>query len=229
VQRGAVVQEFRADTNEVNPWRFLAHGHKLMIAQPVPGWTDRLWDLTTERELHAWPSGPDAKAGAFSPDERWFVHLFFGGASHLKDMVSGHDTDLELDLRQAMGAAFSPDGKTFAAASWRGYARLWETVTWQEVKTLPCVQLAFNSVAFSPDGSRLMTGSNGQEAIQLWDTESYQELLALEGRGSLFSSPAFSPDGSLLGSMNQQGVLHLWRAPSWAEIQAAEEAEAKAQ
>ena len=50
--------------------------------------------------------------------------------------------------------------------------------------------------------------------------ESREELLTLEGEGSRFYRTAFSPDGNDLGSMNQAGVLHLWRAPSWAEIEA---------
>ena len=32
----------------------------------------------------------------------------------------------------------------------------------------------------------------------------------------------FSPDGHALMAINEFGVLHLWRAPSWAEIAAAE-------
>ena len=49
---------------------------------------------------------------------------------------------------------------------------------------------------------------------------SHQEVLTLEGQGSSFESTAFSPDGSILGSKNAHGVLHLWRAPSWTEIEA---------
>lgn len=184
-----------------------------------------LWDLTPARELLSWPCGHNSTAGAFTPDERWFVQLFTG-ASSLRDLASGRGADLKLDLRWAYGAAISPDGKTFAAASWLGYTRLWETATWQQITNLRSFQLAFHSVAFSSDGTRLMTGSNGQLAVQLWETESYQQLLALEGQGSLFSTPTFSPDGSSLGSMSQGGLLHLWRAPSMAEIQAAEAAKA---
>jgi hypothetical protein len=33
---------------------------------------------------------------------------------------------------------------------------------------------------------------------------------------------AFSPDGDAIGWLNLTGDLYLWRAPSWAEIGAAE-------
>jgi hypothetical protein len=48
-------------------------------------------------------------------------------------------------------------------------------------------------------------------------------LLTLEGQGTGFYGTASSIDGNLLGSKNQgSGLLLLWRAPSWAEIEKAE-------
>jgi WD40 repeat protein len=70
--------------------------------------------------------------------------------------------------------------------------------------------------------SRIAAGSGGKEALKLWDLTSYQELLTLEAEGSGYWQTCFSPDGNVLGSMNGQGILHLWRAPTWAEINAAE-------
>ena len=93
----------------------------------------------------------------------------------------------------------------------------------RELAVLRGFLLGVQSVAFSPDGTRLATGGGGsKEAIKLWDMESQQELLTLEGQGSLFDSSAFSPDGNLLGSRNRFGLLHVWRAPPWGEIEAAE-------
>jgi WD40 repeat protein len=96
---------------------------------------------------------------------------------------------------------------------------VWDTATLREVAHLPGGGL---SVAFSPDGKRLATGGAGESAVTLWDLESQQELLALAGEGSNFWRSEFSPDGNVLGSENMKGALHLWRAPSWAEIEAAE-------
>jgi hypothetical protein len=45
----------------------------------------------------------------------------------------------------------------------------------------------------------------------------------LAGEGSIFSSVGFSPDGNwLMARSSLQGHVHLWRAPSWAEIDAAQ-------
>jgi WD40 repeat protein len=136
-----------------------------------------------------------------------------------------------ITIRGVAGATFSPDGKLLAAASGEGFVRIWDTATRQPVANLRGFLQGASSVAFSPNGQRLVAGSDGKEAIKLWDVDSHEELLTLEGQGSMFHVTAFSPDGSVLGSMNAPGdskrsILHLWRAPSWAEIEAAEEVEA---
>jgi len=44
----------------------------------------------------------------------------------------------------------------------------------------------------------------------------------LESQESRFVHSAFSPDGNVLGALSMEGFLHLWRAPSWAEIEVEE-------
>lgn len=96
--------------------------------------------------------------------------------------------------------------------------------TWREVTTLHGFLLGVNSVAFSADNSRLAVGSAGKEAVKMWDTASFQELITLEADGSGYYPTAFSHDGNVLGSRNDNGDVHLWRAPSWEEISAAQAA-----
>ncbi len=159
----------------------------------------------------------------------------FGVGALLEDLTGEGGVKTNLDFQEISGAAFSPDGKLFAIASCMGYARVWETNTWREVKTLRGYRLGVNAVAFSGDGNRLVACGSGKDALKLWDTdpESWQEVLTLEGQGSGFSSMAISPDGKAIGAMNTGGnaggAMHIWRAPSWDEINAAEAAEQKGQ
>jgi WD40 repeat protein len=124
--------------------------------------------------------------------------------------------------------AVSPDGRIAAAAYRAGYIQLWNLATLQPTGRLKGFLLGTHSVAFSPDGKRLAAGSEGQEAVKLWDTESWQELLTLSGQGSIFKGLKFSPDGRYLLAINWNGLIHLWSAPTWEEIKAADEVDATA-
>jgi WD40 repeat protein len=69
----------------------------------------------------------------------------------------------------------------------------------------------------------LATGSFGKEAVTLWDSATWQEVVTLEGPGRApVAQLAFSPDGNCLLALSEDGLLHVWRAPSLTEIDAAE-------
>jgi WD40 repeat protein len=140
----------------------------------------------------------------------------------LRDVTTGHQTYLNLDITETSGVSFSPNGELVASSSHLGFVKLWEAETFREVETLRGFLLGVHSVAFSPDGQRLAAGSDGSEAVKIWDVESLQELLTLSGQGEQHRRAAFSPDGDALGTMSSGGQLHLWRAPSWEEIEAEE-------
>jgi len=219
LQRGERLATVAAEVGGELPLAFLARSNHL-VTQPPRGGAVREWDLAGGRELRRWPitSPGFGWQTVLSADDHWLATLSGGGAIQLQQLDTGRDTRLESGLKQLTGAAFSPDGRWFAAASVLGLARLWDTTTLQPQATLQGFLQGAHSVAFSSDGQRLAIGSNGNEAIKLWDVESGQELLTLKGQGSIFNSTAFSPDGDVLASCNNQGVLHLWRAPSFAEI-----------
>jgi len=103
-----------------------------------------------------------------------------------------------------------------------GYARVWSTSTWREVATVGGVLMGMNSAQFSADGTRLVIASSGLEAAKLFDTDSWQEVFTLAGLGSGFLGARFSPDGNSIMWGNRTGEIYIWRAPSWAEIKAAE-------
>jgi WD40 repeat protein len=203
------------------PLRFMGGGSKLLVAFANSDLVQE-WDLATDRKTASWRCA--VNGAIFSPDEQRCLVFRPSGAAALRDLASGRETELGLELTQPTDAAFSPDGRTLAAASWQGWIKLWDAVSWKELGTLRGFLQGAHSVAFSPDGQRLVAGGNGNEAIKVWATDGYQELLTLKGEGSVFLVPAFSPDGNILGAVNWDGRLHLWHAPSWEEIEAADNA-----
>ena len=65
------------------------------------------------------------------------------------------------------------------------------------------------SVAFSPDGRTLASGSADQ-TIKLWDVASGQLLRTLQGHSNEIPSVAFSPDGLTLASGSHDKTIKLW-------------------
>ncbi len=191
----------------------------------------RVWDLKRQ------PSGPGFLLAAgnfwglrFSRDER----LLAAGTGPIRtartvlvwDLASGKELARYQPHRDyARGLDFSPDGTVLATASADNTSKLIDLRT-DKIATLPGQLMSLFSVCFSPDGRRLATGTGGARGITpeilIWDLETGREVLVLKAGGSeSVGGVRFHPSGDSLLSFDDR-TLHLWRAPSWAEIEAAE-------
>src|SRR2546421_12701 len=65
------------------------------------------------------------------------------------------------------------------------------------------------SVAFSPDGQLLGSGS-ADKTVRLWNPADGKEVKNLGTHGNSVYSVAFSPDGKWLASAGADGVIKLW-------------------
>ncbi len=68
---------------------------------------------------------------------------------------------------------------------------------------------SINSIAFSPDGHLLASGSDDKN-IKLWDPQTGKPLQTLTGHTDTIRSVAFSPDGHLLASGCYDNTIRLW-------------------
>src|SRR5262249_820031 len=88
--------------------------------------------------------------------------------------------------------------------------RLWDVKTGETKAILQGHTSFVNSVAFSPDGLTLASGSK-DATVRLWDVKTGQTKATLSGLVPCFFSVAFSPDGLILAS-SYGSEVQLWDA-----------------
>ena len=86
---------------------------------------------------------------------------------------------------------------------------LWDVASGQLVRTLEGHTDRVASVAFSPDG-RLLASGSVDGTVWLWDAPTGALLRTLEGHTWVVTSVAFAPDGRLLASGSMDTIVRLW-------------------
>lgn len=124
--------------------------------------------------------------------------------------------------------AFSPDGRYAASGGGRSWwqeenraldrtkvdaedyvVRLWDLETGQVVRFLEGHTDAVWDVAFSPDGTTLLSASSDQTLI-LWDVQTGAIIHRLVGHDRKVRKVVFSPDGATALSASADHSLYLW-------------------
>jgi WD40 repeat protein/predicted Ser/Thr protein kinase len=213
----------RGDPNApIYPICFGADGTRLLATN---GRGEVFWlDTHTWQPVHTYALAVKDVTGAISPDGRLGALGTRTGTVCWLSAETGEVLATSSDVHRHVvdGIAFSKDGTRVASVCQGGRVALWDPSSFQLITTFKGHMQGAHGVAFSPDGHRLATGGNARDAVKLWDLATHRELVTLAGQGSIFLSVGFSPDGQWLAACNRDGMLHLWRAPSWAEIEAAE-------
>jgi WD40 repeat protein len=169
---------------------------------------------------------------AFSPDGKKIVTSSSDKTARIWDAETGRELKkLKGHTEEVIPVAFSPDGKKVVTGSFDNTARIWDAETGRELKRLEhkgaVNTYAFSlegkqlkghtagvySVAFSPDGKRVVIG-NQDNTVRIWDAESGKELKKLEGHTGAVQSAAFSSDGKKVVTVGFDSTARVWDADS---------------
>lgn len=218
-------------TAPVDSIAFSADGN--LIATGGGDGTTRVWEApvgaTGAREVLSIPSQSvsayfsplDDGASLVTASEGGLITVFDIRPSHELLTFSGH-TDW------VWGLAFSPDGDRLATSSFDGTAHVWQLpsdpsaadeAASQQPLTLTGHADWVNAITFSPDGRRLVTGSNDATA-KVWDAATGDELFTFTGHtytpdGFPYNGvghAAFSPDGKSVATSGGDGMVQIWEA-----------------
>ncbi|NWF71169.1 MAG: WD40 repeat domain-containing protein [Chloroflexi bacterium] len=169
---------------------------------------------------------------AFSPDSRYVLSSAVPLAAEGSTSLTLWDTQEQsvvwqlVDVVVATAAAFSPDGVFIvtAGATTRGFgAQMRETRSGRLLREFTGHTAIVWSVAFSPDGRYLLTGSEdarrGEDnSARLWDAASGLLIRRFDHEAGV-RSVAFAPDGAHIVTGDALGVVRLWETESGAETQ----------
>jgi WD40 repeat protein len=158
---------------------------------------------------------------ALSPNGSQLAVDLRGGTIGLWDAIPGEENVPLSDIpgRFIEMMVFSFDGLQIALCYRRDYSIcLWHTHS--GLALLAPMQGHIDnvrSVMFSPDGKRLVSGSE-DATVRVWDTTSGTEVYTLEGHKGTIYSVTFCPDGSRIVSGSADKTVRLWNATSGTPI-----------
>jgi WD40 repeat protein len=192
----------------------------------------RAWNVADWRE-HRLPAEGSQNLlwAAVSPDNRTYAALTADGTVSWWELASGRRMASFPQYFASVDGylAFSPDGRTLAASARDGLTTLWDVATGRVLRTVRANVREVCGIAFSPDGERLISGGGDpSDVVRLMDLSTGRCVARLPGEDDEFWFLEMSADGDTLVAAGMNGTTLLWRAPSWAEIAAAEK-EPKAQ
>ena len=112
--------------------------------------------------------------------------------------------------------ALSGDGDLIVSSS-HNSVQVWDAKTGKQLRELQGHTSSVYSVAFSPDGNQIVSGS-GDQSVRVWDAKTGEQLRELQGHTSGVSSVAFSPDGNQIVSGSWDQSVRVWDAKTGEQL-----------
>lgn len=201
---------------------FAVSADRNLLAAAHSDRTLRIYDLTTGKQLHRYPTGMQSvRSLAFAPGGKY---LAVGGSVFEGDRWIPGDAVWEVATGKricelgtwASSMAYTPDGKTLVVCD--GMTHLFDPMTGKERRPQIGHQSEVVGLAFASDGKTLVS-EGGDRTLRWWSMKTGKEVRQCEGyAGAGNSRLAFSPDGRLLAHRTDARVIHVRDARTGKEV-----------
>ena len=162
---------------------------------------------------------------AWSPDGSTIATAANDGSARLFDAATGQQRAALLGHVSGVGSVdWSPQSNRIITASADGTAKVWSLIegAGREVFSLSAHDQRDEilGVAFSPDGTRVMTGDAGITATIIWNVgaTSGAEVTNLPALAYFPGAVGFSADGRHLLASSGGGAIHVWDPETWSTV-----------
>ncbi|HLJ93349.1 MAG TPA: WD40 repeat domain-containing protein, partial [Gemmataceae bacterium] len=143
--------------------------------------TLKIWEARSGRLVRQLEQGGGRGYCQFSPDGKWLATGLDGNRLWAVD-VEPWTEGPRLWTGDPVSPVFSSDGKTIAHDTNTGTVRLVDAASGSEILQLPDPYLDSATPFFTPDGTRVITVTNGTvRGIHIWDLHSIRRELAAIG------------------------------------------------
>jgi WD40 repeat protein len=157
---------------------------------------------------------------AFDPAGTHLLTLGNDGRLNLTELAGGGRIRTRRFPEEQTGegcrAAVSPDASLVVVAS-RRTIHLLDGETWGDVGKLAGHTGNIYALAFSPDGSRLVSGG-ADRTLRVWDVRRREPIATLIGHSDEIFAATFSPDGKRIVSGGRDSEIRVWDAEWLDEI-----------
>ncbi len=221
-----VAGPFTGHTDSVKSVAFSPDGHH--IASGSDDETIRVWNVTTGETV----AGPftghtdSVNSVAFSPDGR---HIVSGSKDRTIRVLNATTGETVPDLftgqaSSVQSVAFSPDGHHIISGSSTSFLsqfshetlRVWNATTGETVADpFTGYRDTVSSVAFSPDGHHIVSGSFDR-TIRVWNATTGETVAGpFTGHRGPINSVAFSPNGHHIVSSSNDRTIRISDVTKW--------------
>ncbi|MGH2522373.1 MAG: WD40 repeat domain-containing protein, partial [Anaerolineales bacterium] len=177
-----------------------------------------LWDMSTQRQRLLGGHTGRTYTVAFSPDGKILASGGQDGVIILWEVATGQDITSfrRTSNAWALSLTFNPDGLEMVIGHTGSTLSMWNIADSGNPAFVRSLARGHRddvwSVAWSPDGAQLASGS-ADGTVRVWDPETGDALLTPEKlHTDIVWSVAWSPDGKWLASGSRDSTIVLWSA-----------------